>query len=99
MKKVLLGAILFAGTALGFAKGNVTETKNNLESKNKEDKESEAQLRKICTTIWTWQTTSYGLDPNGGGYYEVTTTHTAQSSSWCGANDPRTTFVDGNPNP
>lgn len=93
MKKVLLSAILFAGTTLGFAKENVVKSKI-------EDKKEESQKPfKICTTIWTWQTTSYGLDPNGGGYYEVTTTHTAQTSSWCGENDPRTTFVDGNPNP
>lgn len=99
MKKVLFGAILFAGTTLGFAKENVVKSKNDLESKTEEKQEESEKPFKICTTIWTWETTSYGLDPNGGGYYQVTTTHTAQTSSWCGENDPRTTFVDGNPNP
>jgi hypothetical protein len=34
-----------------------------------------------------------------GETYVTTTHHTAQTTSWCGENDPRTTFVDGNPNP
>jgi hypothetical protein len=34
-----------------------------------------------------------------GETYVTTTQHTAQTTSWCGKNDPRTTFVDGNPNP
>ncbi|WP_157676850.1 hypothetical protein [Chryseobacterium sp. T16E-39] len=98
MKKVLLGAILLGGTTLGFAKENVVNIKTNVDSKTKEQKEIDVQLRKICTTIWSWttETTSVGMD---GQTYVNTQQHTAQTSSWCGANDPRTTFVDGNPNP
>ncbi len=98
MKKVLLGAILFAGTTLGFAKETVVKSKNNLQSTTKEEKDDDLQLRKICTTIWSWTTVteSIGMD---GETYVTTTQHTAQTTSWCGENDPRTTFVDGNPNP
>jgi hypothetical protein len=100
MKKLLFAALLVAGTTLGFAKDNVIESKNKSESKTEEKKKEDGKKPfKICTTIWTWQTTTYGLNPNGGGYYQVTTTHTAQTSSWCGANDSSTTFTNGNPNP